>query len=174
MLARPVHLRTPRLDAREWHDAPLPAGSTLPEVVAGLLDPATTAWMPEPDRGVYDRERAAAWIAARDDDALTLLACRGDDGRPVGLLLLTALAGGGADVDLLLGYLVAATDWGHGYATELVGAAVTWAQEQDAIRSVAAHVDPDNAASARVLEKHGFAAGRWPPTGDLLFTLPTG
>ena len=45
---------------------------------------------------------------------------------------------------------------GQGYATEAVGAAVTWALQQPFVTCVETETAPDNRASQRVLEKCGF------------------
>jgi [ribosomal protein S5]-alanine N-acetyltransferase len=45
---------------------------------------------------------------------------------------------------------------GRGFATEAAGALTGFALASDGVRTVRAHSKPDNAASARVLEKCGF------------------
>lgn len=55
-----------------------------------------------------------------------------------------------------IGYGIAENYQGHGYATEAVTTAVSWALQQDKINCVTAEVDKDNIASIRVLEKSGF------------------
>jgi RimJ/RimL family protein N-acetyltransferase len=54
-----------------------------------------------------------------------------------------------------IGYTMAPEHQGHGYATEAVGALVD-RLVADGVRRVAATLDPDNLASARVLERCGF------------------
>lgn len=55
-----------------------------------------------------------------------------------------------------LGYCLTQAAWGHGYATEAVGALLTWAFAALPLNRVQAETDTRNAASARVLEKCGF------------------
>jgi [ribosomal protein S5]-alanine N-acetyltransferase len=55
-----------------------------------------------------------------------------------------------------LTYCLAAAAWGQGYGTEAVGALLGWAFETLGLNRVQTEVDTRNAASARVLEKHGF------------------
>jgi RimJ/RimL family protein N-acetyltransferase len=92
-----------------------------------------------------------------------------DGGQPVGML--DALIDGPHAV---LGYVLARARWGRGYMTEAVGPVAAWALEQPGIHRVWAYCDVDNAASARVLEKAGFAfegvLRRWalhPNRGDV-------
>ncbi len=69
-----------------------------------------------------------------------------------------------------LGYVLAPSHWGQGYATEATRAVVEWALAQPALFRVWAFCDIANPASARVLEKAGMRREgilrRWgPPTG---------
>ncbi|WP_193614149.1 GNAT family N-acetyltransferase [Nocardioides lijunqiniae] len=55
-----------------------------------------------------------------------------------------------------LGYVLAETAWGHGYATEAGRAVLQWAFDTLDLNRVQAETDTRNLASARVLEKLGF------------------
>lgn len=54
------------------------------------------------------------------------------------------------------GYVLAASAWGHGYATEAAGAVLAYAFDKIELHRVAATCDPANLASRRVLEKIGM------------------
>jgi [ribosomal protein S5]-alanine N-acetyltransferase len=56
-----------------------------------------------------------------------------------------------------LGYTLGRAWWGRGYATEAAQACLDVAFGELALSSVIAIADPANPASARVLEKLGFA-----------------
>jgi len=56
-----------------------------------------------------------------------------------------------------LGYVLARQFWNRGYMTEAVTAVASWALQQEEINRVWAVCDVENTASARVLEKAGFA-----------------
>ncbi len=55
-----------------------------------------------------------------------------------------------------LGYVVARSQQGKGYATEATRAVIDWAFQQPAIYRVNASTDVENTASQRVLEKTGM------------------
>lgn len=55
-----------------------------------------------------------------------------------------------------LGFVLGATAWGHGYATEAARALLGWAFDALPLNRVQAEADTRNAASTRVLEKLGF------------------
>ena len=60
--------------------------------------------------------------------------------------------------DIELGYTLARSAWGHGYATELGRALLAYAFGELGAERVVAQVEPDNAASRHVLEKLGMRA----------------
>lgn len=62
------------------------------------------------------------------------------------------------DSDAEFSYVVARDAWGRGIATELARALVERVRADDGISELWAICDVDNLASARVLEKAGFAA----------------
>ena len=55
-----------------------------------------------------------------------------------------------------VGYWLARDHWGHGLASEAVGAALSWAERTWKVRAVTSGHFADNPASGRVLEKAGF------------------
>ncbi len=62
---------------------------------------------------------------------------------------------------------------GQGYATELVGALLTWAFDDPRVCRILAHTTAQNAASWRVLEKSGFhPAGRVDESQTIRLELP--
>jgi ribosomal-protein-alanine N-acetyltransferase len=56
-----------------------------------------------------------------------------------------------------IGYVFDDAAWGHGYATEAACAVLQWAFDTLDLNRVQSETDTRNAASARVLEKLGFA-----------------
>ena len=81
------------------------------------------------------------------------------DGTHVGELCFKGIDESGSSE---IGYGIADSYQGRGYATEAVTAAVAWALLHDAVNCVTAEVDKDNIASMKVLEKSGFE-----PTGRI-------
>jgi ribosomal-protein-alanine N-acetyltransferase len=59
--------------------------------------------------------------------------------------------------EIELGFRLARTHWGCGYASEVAKAWVRAAHERFSIHRITAFSHPDNAASHRVLEKAGFS-----------------
>jgi RimJ/RimL family protein N-acetyltransferase len=62
-----------------------------------------------------------------------------------------------------LAYSIDPPHRGRGFATEMAGALMGFALASARVRMVRAHTKPDNAASARVLEKCGFR-----PVGEVI------
>jgi len=149
---------TDRLVVGEWHHQAARFDLNLVGAVGNILTTATTAALPPEWRGAFDGERARRWIEARDIESPTLLAIEIDTGLIVGLLILSETAGEFPlrGVDVRLGYVVAESAWGRGFATELVAGLVKWSQSEPSICTISAGVAPTNEASVRVLRKNGF------------------
>ena len=71
-------------------------------------------------------------------------------------------------IELLFG--LAGDYWGHGYATEIATAMVTYGREHLAMETVLASTDKPNRASIAVLDRLGFSQSHHDPeTGTLFF-----
>ncbi len=104
------------LSSSEWHR------QELAPLVAELLTEPVTRALPPPWQGTYEIERARDWIADRDAEGTTLLIIDKATCRAIGLMILFELREDdpSTDADVRLGYLLAETTWGQGFASELV------------------------------------------------------
>lgn len=106
-----------------------------------------------------ERGRADAFIAScrkmEEDGSGARLAIETDDGRFIGWCAM--FGWNPAFRSLGIGYCFHEAAWGKGYATEAVRAMLRWAYESLDLNRVEAELDTRNGASARVLEKLGFA-----------------
>ncbi|GHF31460.1 acetyltransferase [Kitasatospora xanthocidica] len=154
----PVRLTGPRLAMREYHHTE----GDVDALHALFGDPEVTRYLPF---GPRDRESCADQIElyleqamAEERDTYRLAVTRLDDARdpqdapPIGLASLTLGTHRAAD----LGYVLARDHWGHGYAGEITALLCDFAFRTLDLHRLAARVDVDNAASARVLAKLGF------------------
>ena len=146
---------TPRLRVFDWHQIESEDGPELPGVVRHLLSDAVTNPLPEVWHGPYSEERARAWIRDRDSEGSSLLVTSEESGEAIGLLLLHE-SEDSLGPQLRVGYIIAETHWGKGFATEVLHGLVQWAQDQP-YHSIVAGVAADNEPSRRVLEKCGFS-----------------
>lgn len=163
---------TERLRAAEWHGAGRAhAALDLPAIVATMLTEPVTRWLPPHWQGPYTRARAEAWIAEQDAEGTILLVENRETGEPLGLVLLFEEPADGG-IDVRLGYLLAESAWGQGYGGELLGGVVAWCRGRGDVRSLIGGVAPENAASIRLLERHGFVGETEPAPGeDLTYRL---
>jgi RimJ/RimL family protein N-acetyltransferase len=107
----------------------------LPHFLVQLqLDPSLVGWL------------SWYWIARREGPAM-LIGTGGFKGHPGSL--------GAVEV----GYAVLPQFRRHGYATEGVGALISWAFSHIEVRRINAEVLSSNQASIRVLQKLGFRSG---------------
>ncbi|HEY6814604.1 MAG TPA: GNAT family N-acetyltransferase [Croceibacterium sp.] len=144
-----MFLRTQRLFLRPaWpEDASELARAIGQEQVVRML--ARAPWP-------YHEEHARTWIEATRDPYLPnlLITLPAEDGRIVGCVGLHDESG-----QIEVGYWIAPTHWGHGYATEALTGLLALARLAGHRRIVSRHA-ADNPASGKVLRKAGFR-----PTG---------
>lgn len=144
-------LETPRLSLRE---ATLEDGAFILEL---LNAPGFVSGIG--DRGVRSLDQARDYIETRilssyrdHGFGMWVVTAKGED-KPAGLCGLVRR-------DVLphvdLGYALLERQWGRGYAQEAAAAVLAHARGVLGLATVAAIVNPDNAASRRVLEKVGF------------------
>ncbi|MCB1635272.1 MAG: GNAT family N-acetyltransferase [Xanthomonadales bacterium] len=117
---------------------------------------ATTANIPHP----YPDGAAAQWIgghleAFQAGTAIALAITRRSDARLLGTVSLTQVSMRHARAEL--GYWIGVEYWGQGHCTAAAAALIDWAQMVWGLSRVCARCLASNPASARVLEKLGFA-----------------
>lgn len=99
------------------------------------------------------KEKEREWVESRGDgDDINFIVCY--DGNSVGTIGLKppdAISGA-----VEVGYIVAPTHWGEGYATDAVRAICAYAFGERRMNKMYAKAYETNPASSRVLEKAGF------------------
>ena len=151
-----MELHTPRLTLRSAR------ADDLQNLHAVLSDPRTTRWWSTPPH--ESLEQTAAWLhsmIANGPDHPDFVIER--DGHVIGKAGFWKLPE--------VGYILHADHWGQGLAGEAVTAAIDHVFATRDIDDLTADVDPDNAASIRLLErlgwvKTGFAERTWHVGGE--------
>lgn len=138
-----ITFETKRLLVRAWK----PSDHSIEAELKALLTPMVLAHLPPKLQVVSSPNE---WIRARAAESDVLLALQKNDRTLLGLVLLARI-----ENDIHLGYLLAESAWGQGYATELVKG-LRPALALGGAQRVVGSVGKDNPASARVLEKAGF------------------
>jgi ribosomal-protein-alanine N-acetyltransferase len=167
-------LETPRLILRrvERHD--------LPALLAVNGDPAVTRYLPYETwrdgtdaEAWFERVKARREAGAADEFALVHRGL----GHAIGSCLLFHPDAPSARAEL--GYVLARSHWGAGYMREALRAFVDFAFGPGGLRRLEAQVDPRNGASARLLERLGFAREgllrqRWAMKGEFTDSIVYG
>ncbi|MER7671955.1 GNAT family protein [Kitasatospora sp. NPDC096128] len=154
----PVRLTGPRLAIREYHHTP----EELDALHALYSDPEVTRYLPFEPR---DRETCADQIELYLEEAMAeerhtyrLAVVRREDAEdpedalPVAHASLTL----GTYRSAYLGYVLSRPVWGRGYAGEIAGLLCGFSFGALGLHRLAARVDVENAASAKVLTRLGF------------------
>ncbi|MFN8075605.1 MAG: GNAT family N-acetyltransferase [Kineosporiaceae bacterium] len=155
-------LRTDRLLLRRWRDAdaaPMAAINRDPEVAQLLnrrLDDAGIDGFHAMVAGHWDAHGYGPWAVERCDTGEFL--------GFAGLALVPPLlADAGAGVGPELGWRLARTAWGHGFATEAAAAARDDAFARLGLAELISIIHPDNVRSQRVAVKLGMNRARQVP-----------
>lgn len=143
-------LNTARLRLRPFGDADADALFALHSSATVLRYWDSPPWS---DRGRAERFLATCRQMAEDGTGARLAVER--DGRFIGWCGLSRWNPDHRSA--VLGYCFDETAWGHGHATEAAGGLLRWAFDTLDLNRVQAEADTRNTASARVLEKLGFA-----------------
>lgn len=151
-----VPLRTQRLEIRPLR------GDDAAEVWAYQSDPNTLRFIPWPTRdreaaAEHTRRRSATQTLAADGDAVFLAVVAHDGphaGRLLGDVMLRAASLGSAQLEM--GWVFATEFQGLGYAAEACLALRDYAIEGLGAARLVAHLDPRNAASARLCARLGM------------------
>ena len=134
-----------------------PVSADAPALAARRSDPAVARY--QSWNAPFSLEQAepmvtdAPGLSGLVVDEWSMVTVAERDGAVVGdIAVLLTWDGRVADI----GYTFASEHWGKGYAVEAVEAVVRWLFEERAVERVAAGLNPDNVASAMVLERTGF------------------
>lgn len=160
----PGHFRTPRLSVRNWKVelADPRLWVRLEDDLVTLLTLEVLKHLP-PSMQLQGRE-ISNWIDERRAESDILLARQSRGNHLIGLMVLAMSSDTEAIPSLHIGYLIAQTAWGNGYAPELLQGLQDALTPGPVVRLIAG-VGRDNPGSARVLEKTGFTL--WPePASD--------
>jgi ribosomal-protein-alanine N-acetyltransferase len=112
-----------------------------------LSDPEATRWWSTPPHD--NREQSRLWLDS--------MIAKGPD-NPDFVVELDGMVIGKAGFFALpeVGYILRRDQWGRGFATEAVSAAIAHVFATRSLDVLTADVDPDNGASIRLLERLGF------------------
>ncbi|RIH90429.1 Acetyltransferase (GNAT) domain protein [Calidithermus terrae] len=129
-----------------------------PALLAVFGDPEAMRFS---DHGVRDLPWVEGWLAGclesyRQRGFGPYAVVERESGEVVGYCGLTHHPDLGGRPEVALGYRLARSRWGRGYASEAVAALLAYAIHTLRLRRVVAQIDPHNPASVRVAEKAGM------------------
>jgi RimJ/RimL family protein N-acetyltransferase len=151
MDAGPLQIETARLILRRWRR------SDLAPFAALNADPEVMEFFPSP----LDRERSDAVAdhcdALFDDHGYGLFAVEVRDGEPfVGIVGLSFVADEIAPGGTEVGWRLARSAWGRGYASEAARASLAFGFEQCGLPEIVSFTSALNVRSQRVMERIGM------------------
>ncbi|WP_076408483.1 GNAT family N-acetyltransferase [Shewanella sp. UCD-KL12] len=139
----------------------------LARSVIEILTPNVTTSLPPGWDNIHSLEQAKSWLKDRVEECTCLLVRKRESGQVIGFIFLYSEHNGAEPLTLHLGYLIAETEWGQGFASEIIQALVQWLkslakesqtkQDLPSIRGIIGGVESSNLASIAVLVKNGFS-----------------
>ena len=147
--------RTERLIIEDWRTRF--DNRALTDIVTDILTPAVTEFLPDDWRGSYTAERARRWIERRECNSIPLIVLEQRTQLPLGFLIVAEGVGEDSATGTVarIGFMIAESAWGRGFATELLAGFVQLCREKG-LSSVGGGVESGNSASRQVMTKCGF------------------
>lgn len=120
--------------------------------------PGITRWLSGRFPYPYTLDDARRFLSGQVVDLSDPLAAIVAEGRIVGGIGIHAEQAGRSEAahSALLGYWLTPDCWGRGLMSRVVAVFAPWVMQARALHRLAAHVHPDNPASAAVLLRNGF------------------
>ena len=172
---------TPRLVISAWPDSAnhqVPDMAELAAMTLDILTPNVTRALPPGWQNIHNLEGAKIWLEARVEECSFLVVSKRETSQVIGFIFLheerhqeqqAQELPSAKVVTLHLGYLLAESQWGQGFACEMIKGLVAWARSPvNSVRSsvkdslthvckIVAGVESSNLASIAVLVNTGFS-----------------
>jgi len=149
--------KTARLTVTDWRrdlDSP-EQRQALEAALEDILTGPVLAPLPPPLQFVDGHRDIPGWMEARATESDVYCIRQTGAQTLIGILLLADDLDTPGPKTIRIGYLLAQSSWGKGYATELISGLVAHLEHGEPVLLMGG-VASDNPASARVLEKAGF------------------
>jgi len=152
--------QSPRLRIQPWINVHLDTNAREKELIelSSILSARVTEFLPNELRYETGQTEIETWVSAVTEGSTVFLVRTIEDEELTGVLIVHENVKEDGSTTMRLGYLFGEKYWGRGLATELVRGLVAELEASGFTGEVLGGVEPDNAASASVLEKSGFVA----------------
>lgn len=120
--------------------------------VVTILSPSVVASLPPYFQGIEGVGQAQDWLDKMQDESCCYVVFDTGSNNVIGFLFLYEAD----DATAHIGYLLAETSWGKGFASELLIALVKQLNKNKLLKALVGGVDASNGASVQVLRKAGF------------------
>lgn len=130
--------------------------STVARELVGVLTPAVLQPLPEALQLPDTLNAVQDWVAQRTLDSEVHLVSDRSSAKVLGLLMLAPFNEPERVTTVHVGYLLAESAWGQGYASELIAGLVACYQSHGQTVQLLGGVAAGHRASSKVLQKNGF------------------
>jgi RimJ/RimL family protein N-acetyltransferase len=118
-----------------------------------ILTPNVVASLPPYFQNVNSIASARGWLKQVVTDGRLFIVKLAGESKAIGFIFLSTENNGNTHI----GYLLAESYWGKGYATEILKGLIDFIEIEDQVTRLIAGVATDNLASIKLLQKLGFS-----------------
>ncbi len=135
------------------------------ESVIEILTPSVVGSLPPYFQNVNSISSAREWLKQVISDGRLFVVKLVGESKSIGFIFLSTENSG----DTHIGYLLAESYWGKGYATEILKGLIDFIKSEDQVTRLIAGVATDNVASIKLLQKLDFIHSSTEDNGTIFY-----
>jgi len=155
--------QTPRLQIAEVYNSN--QNSEFLVSVLDILTPSVVGSLPPYFQNVNSISSAREWLKQIVSDGRLFVVKLVGESKAIGFVFLSTENSG----DTHIGYLLAESYWGKGYATEILKGVIDFIKSEDQVTRLIAGVATDNVASIKLLQKLDFIHSSTEDNGTMFY-----
>jgi RimJ/RimL family protein N-acetyltransferase len=155
--------QTPRLQIAEVYNSN--QNSEFLVSVLDILTPSVVGSLPPYFQNVNSISSAREWLKQIVSDGRLFVVKLVGESKAIGFVFLSTENSG----DTHIGYLLAESYWGKGYATEILKGLIDFIKSEDQVTRLIAGVATDNVASIKLLQKLDFIHSSTEDNGTMFY-----
>jgi len=130
-----------------------------------ILTPNVVGSLPPYFQNVNSIASARGWLKQVVSDGRLFIVKRIGESKAIGFVFLSTENSG----DTHIGYLLAESYWGKGYATEILKGLIDFIESEDQVTRLIAGVATENVVSIKLLQKLGFIHSSTEDNGTMFY-----
>ncbi len=140
----------------------------LSKVAFDILTPQVTKTLPKSWQHIHSAQDVIDWLTLINNESRFYIVSLKETNKAVGFMFLFEPEDNTPPIHIRLGYLIRESQWGQGFATEIIDGLLKKCKQLNSVGGITAGVENNNIGSIKVLERNNFTleAGK---KGDIAF-----